>query len=373
MTKVKFLFILLFLFVNSCSYGVSENNSSRWVIAVYVAGDNNLSSYATFDLGEMMELGSDNDIRVVVLCDRGEGTTVYEVKKGWLEPIEGFGNLNTGSPDTLRLFLKTLFNRYSFTNIALIVWDHGNGWEVASIDDTSRDVLTMYEIYSVLRDEGIHLDFLGFDECLAGMLEVFYTFKDFADVIVASEASEPGNGWDYKGFIEAFRKTDLSSFSLGKAAVDSYYTFYKDYCGETGVEDCILTAVNSTDVNNIVNSLEKIVSYYSTLTFSDFKIARSNSLYADSYYADYIDLYSFAENLASVSSDAALIQEANNLKVFLGKIYVRSAFNRLKGISIFFPDNSSSLSNEYFSYSYISPYNLFTNTNWDEFLESFVN
>ncbi|SNR84783.1 clostripain-related cysteine peptidase [Desulfurobacterium atlanticum] len=374
MSWIKLIFLFALLGVFSCSYEVSDNRYSKWVVAVYMAGDNNLSDYATLDLKEMMDAGSDENVRVVVLCDRGEGTTVYEVKNGWLEPVEGFGNLNTGSPDTLKLFLDSIFHHYSFSNLALVVWDHGNGWEIASIDDTSKDYLTMYEIYKVLKDNSIHLGFLGFDECLAGMVEVFYTFKDFADVMVASEASEPGNGWDYKGLIEVFRKTDLSPFSLGKAAVDSYYTFYRDYCAETGVEDCVLAAVNSTDMDGVVNSLENIVSFYSPSTSLDFKIARENSLYVDPYFSDYIDLYSFADSLFTVSSDEILVQEINNLKSALDKFYVRSVFNKLKGVSIYFPQSASDISpEEYYNYSYFSPYNLFTQTNWDEFLESFVN
>ncbi|WP_456395688.1 clostripain-related cysteine peptidase [Desulfurobacterium sp.] len=357
-------FISLFLF--SCGY--QENNNATWVFAVYMAGDNNLSDYATLDLKEMMDTGSNDNVKVVVLCDRGEGTTFYEVKKGWLEPVKQYGNLNTGDSATLSLFLNDIKSRYSYQKMALVFWDHGDGWQDAAFDDSSRSFLKMSEIKRVLDAENFHVDFLGFDECLAGMAEVFYTFKDDSNVTVASEAAEPGFGWNYKDLIERLKKNYFwDGEDLGKAAVDSYYQFYSNktaYCQP----DCTLAAVtakNATDITYYINLLASYGLNGTASLLQDYYGARNNSLEPEPvYFPFYVDLYSFAQNLNATTTDLNVKTAAINLMSVIGGIYFKSTNSTLKGVSIYFPNDTYDYFDTYFNASI----NEFAETLWDDFL-----
>ncbi|OMH40273.1 hypothetical protein BLW93_06195 [Desulfurobacterium indicum] len=333
-----------------------------------MAGDNSLSDYATLDLKEMMDAGADDNVKVVVLCDRGEGTTLYEVKKGWLEPVESFGNLDTGDPSTLALFLDAIKNRYSYKKIALVFWDHGDGWQDAAFDDSSRSSLKMSEIKRILDSRNFHVDFLGFDECLAGMAEVFYTFKNSSNVTVASEASEPGFGWDYKDLIERLKRNySWNGEDLGKAAVDSYYQFYTnrtEYCQP----DCTLAAVtgkNATDITYYVNLLASYGLNGTVSLLQDYYYARDNSLEPEPvYFPFYVDLYSFSKSLNATTTDLNVKIAATNLMSVIGGIYFKSTNSSLKGVSIYFPNDVY----DYFDAYFNSSVNEFTGTLWDDFL-----
>ncbi|WP_456425908.1 clostripain-related cysteine peptidase [Desulfurobacterium sp.] len=362
----KLFFILLIPFLFSCGY--RESSYTKWIFAVYVAGDNNLSTFATYDVGEMMRAGSDDNVRVVVLCDRGNGTTLYEVKKGWLEPVERFRNLDTGNPYTLKLFLKKIVEKYRFSRVALVVWDHGDGWENAAFDDSAEDSLKMAEIKQVLDDLSFHLDFLGFDECLAGMTEVFYTFRNFANVTVASEAPEPGFGWDYFSLIEKLKEhPDWQGEALGRAAVDTYYQFYSnrtEYC----YPECTLSAVSSSNASDIASAVNLFASYALNGTpslFQEIYSARSNATEPETeYFPFYADLYSFADEINATTTSIEVKNAAVQIMAVLKGIYFKSTGANLKGVSIYFPNERDNFFIDYFNDSL----NTFSSTLWDDFL-----
>ncbi|WP_457568662.1 clostripain-related cysteine peptidase [Desulfurobacterium sp.] len=362
------VFVLIFSFAFFVSCGYREDNSSSWIFAVYMAGDNNLSSYVTYDLGEMMAAGSDSNVRVLVLCDRGAGTTLYEVRKGWLKPVKVFGNLDTGNPATLKLFIEEIKNRFSFKKAAIVLWDHGDGWEDAAFDNTASSALKMADIKKVFNDTDFHPEFLGFDECLAGMAEVFYTFKDIANITVASEASEPGYGWEYASLINSLKKhPEWKGEDLGKAAVDVYYQFYSnrtDYCQP----ECTLASVSSENASAIAAAVNLFASRAingTSALLQDISSARDNTTEPESYYFPfYADLYSFADKINETVADPGIKDAAVAIMDAVRGIYFKSTGSELNGVSIYFPDSRE----EYFEDYFNTTLNDFSATLWDDFL-----
>ncbi len=333
-----------------------------------MAGDNNLSTAAVSDIGEMMDVGSDSNVTTVILCDRGNGTAIYEVRKGWLKPLKILGNLDTGSPGTLRLFLDEIKKEYTFDKFALVFWDHGDGWEDAAFDDSSHNALKMTDIKNTLKSSDLHLDFLGFDECLSGMAEVFYTFKDISNVTVASEAPEPGFGWDYTSLLYSLdNHSDWDGETFGKVAVDVFYNFYSSYSYFCQPE-CTLAAVtsrNATDISNTVNNLAFYGLTGSDTLLNEFIAARNNATEPESqYFPFYVDLYSLANNLNSTVSNATVKLEALKLMEEIKGIYFKTTGSSLHGVSIYFPNDTSEYLDNYFNVTS----NAFASTLWDDFL-----
>ena len=70
-------------------------------------------------------------------------------------------------------------------------------------------------------------DVVGTDACLMQMAEVDYEIKDSVDYIVASEETEPGDGYTYDLFLGPVVKNPaMSAMELGKAAVNGYANHY---------------------------------------------------------------------------------------------------------------------------------------------------
>ncbi|MDB4022412.1 clostripain-related cysteine peptidase, partial [Litorivicinus sp.] len=77
------------------------------------------------------------------------------------------------------------------------------------------------------------LDLVGFDACLMQTYEVGLELASIANVMVASQETEPGDGWDYQGFLNSLAANPYaSSETLGGYIVDSYDSSY-DSVSET--------------------------------------------------------------------------------------------------------------------------------------------
>ena len=84
--------------------------SAKWTFMVYVAGYNNLSSFASKDLTEMRKVGSSEAVKVAVFIKRAEQQAAHRIivgKDGKNEERENLGpDVDSGSPQTLLDFIR---------------------------------------------------------------------------------------------------------------------------------------------------------------------------------------------------------------------------------------------------------------------------
>lgn len=228
--------------------------AARWTVLVYMAGDNDLSEAAARDLQEMRAVGSTAALNIVAEVDRAgdEGTRRIRVgRDGEGELVESLGETDSGSPETLDAFLAWAEERFPAERTALVLWNHGGGWQPEELDRIARDVgapagapgeaaeraasslggaffrstletvlrlptpeeraicsddgsghsLDMVELDRVLGQaaarRGRPFDLLGMDACLMSSFEVAYQVAPHARWLVASEEIAPNEGWPY--------------------------------------------------------------------------------------------------------------------------------------------------------------------------------
>lgn len=221
------------------------------VLMVYQDGDNNLDSDAVADLKEMQAANVDSAawLHVYVLQDRASSssapdTRLYQVHSGSLTELAApkLGlkvgtkeELNMGNPATLSNFIEDVKAiAPAGSDYYLVLWNHGSGWRDGSmaddpattlkevcVDDTNGDSLYTHELSSALDGKGLTL--IGFDACLMAMAEVAYELRNDARVMVASEETEPGSGWDYTALLTRFaRETTPTPQRFGEILVQTY-------------------------------------------------------------------------------------------------------------------------------------------------------
>ncbi|MEY2529882.1 MAG: hypothetical protein QOJ05_1972 [Verrucomicrobiota bacterium] len=254
-----------------------------WTFLVYMAGDNDLDPNGVQDLKEMKRVGTNAAINVVAQFDSESNkhrTTRYLLTKGpklATDVVGTLGNTNTGDPKNLIDFAAWGIANYPADRYALILWNHGQGWDdtdifeddrhrslrrVATgrvrhalfhkpvrqliqnepndpaitrailIDDNAKDFLDNLEMKKVL--EAVHkklgrkLDLLGMDACLMSMPEVGYQMREHVAFTVGSEETEPVDGWPYEQILGLLTKTPaVTPESLGKIVVKEYLASYK--------------------------------------------------------------------------------------------------------------------------------------------------
>ncbi|HWQ65643.1 MAG TPA: clostripain-related cysteine peptidase [Methanospirillum sp.] len=197
--------------------------SGKILIAVYASGSN-LETDLDLITGDIRQLvtGANSttpDILEVVVAYGGSQKPGWQGMKvanssGLTTDLEDdcLGNLshtilnypdaNMGSADALSMFIRIVNDRYQYDRVFLILIGHGEAYTGMLTDQNhDDDPLTLPEFKSALESGGKNVELIGLDSCLMGSIEVASAITGFADYLIASEESEPAEGWEYQTWI----------------------------------------------------------------------------------------------------------------------------------------------------------------------------
>lgn len=358
--------------VNNSNLIVEDNNELNvrsYTFMVYLNGADleseyyeeydSYSSAATDDLKEMMEVGSNENLNVIV--ETG-GTSHWTnsaidatqnqrwlIKKGELEKLADIGNKNIGDPQTLTDFIVWTVENYPAEKYFLDFWNHGGGPLIGfGVDELNNfDGLTLNEIQKALDDAyektGVKFEAIGFDACLMASLETAHIISPYAKYLVASEEVEPGHGWNYTPILEEIiENPNIDGKDLGRIIADSFYNQAKQW----GTNDSItLSVINLGEIDKVVKALDDLV-----LELEDYiseperlKIVSKGRSKAEAYggnsnhegFSEIIDLSDFARNISEEYTEAkTLIKAIEDAVVYKVQGSTRQYG---KGLSIYFP------------------------------------
>lgn len=302
---------------------VPAANRARWTILVFINADNNLEPAAIANINQMERVGSSEDINIVVQVDRSPGydtsdgnwtgTRRYLVTRDQTSAIQStllqdMGELDMGSPGTLKNFVQWGMASYPSDRTMLVMWDHGRGWRTAraprepvksiSYDDTSGTNLSVGELASAL-NAGQKLDVIAFDACLMGMIEIAYALRDRANWMVASEENVPFNGQPYDRFLSALAgNPDMTAPQLGQAMAQAYIGYYGP--GSLTTESVIDLSKMSGLTSQIKLLAQDLAANRNSYSDALESIRAATQRYDNDVdiYADYKDLYDYARRIS---------------------------------------------------------------------------
>jgi hypothetical protein len=196
--------------------GSEPPEPARWLVAVWMDGDNNLERFIDDDIDEL-ERAKVDGVNIVVQADRSPEHTegggdwtdtrrfeiVADTERGPVSPlIEELGEVDMGDGTELAAFLQWAWERYPADRVAVILWNHGGGFWIAS-DDTSRSKIFLHdgELNAALQPlvdlRGAPIDLVAFDACNMGEWEVAATLAGQVRVMTASQAWVDFEGYAY--------------------------------------------------------------------------------------------------------------------------------------------------------------------------------
>lgn len=226
----KILFILaLFL---SC--GSTVLFATDWTVLVYMAADNDLSSYAIQDIIQMERAVQAENLKLVVQVDLPEyGAKRYLIKENqssWISSpvLQNLGTIDSGDPRQLKDFIRWGFGRYPSQHKMLIIWSHADSWYknpkyIAPDQDTGNVIGVANGELSDALGAGPKLDILLFDACSMQSVEIVHTLRHYADIIVGSADQVPVNGFPYNTIVPVLAgDPELLAAKLPKLYTDSY-------------------------------------------------------------------------------------------------------------------------------------------------------
>ncbi len=378
---------------------------------VYMAADNNLEGAAIDDINEMEAVNLPDNVNVVVLVDRAEG---YDTSNGdWtnaraglithdnntsrissqLESVsdlgwataEADGELNMGRQAVLTEFLDWGVSNFAADNYGVVIWNHGGGLAGSAWDDSAgHDNLSVAEVTAALQassqvhDNGGNYGLVGFDACLQAIAGQAFDLRTadgngwLADVFVASEDLEPGDGWDYTALLQRVAANpNLSMQDLGAAVVETYDSFYGGRSTQSALDtsgfDAVLTALDAF-VDAIDPSGDGSAGGATADDWEAMVQARTQA--RQFYNADYRDLGGFMQAIADNGNVTTQIQAAaQGVASALENSLIRQVdVSGANGLTIYLPSNTSAASSWYNENNFA----FLGETRWDDFLSMFT-
>ena len=416
------------------SYGSSEagNNQTpflkvalqdkpKWTILVYMCTDGpDLEPYAMQNINEMEEIGSTDEVNVIVQVDGYDGsdlgfseTRMYYITEdsdhssiGSIrlddgDPLDPLGELDMGDYHELINFAVWGFTNYPAEHYALVIYSHGDGW-YKGVDETPfeepflgfgwdthpnpgshidvsdgdwQDAL--FQIYDANATLGRKIDLVGFEACLMQMWEVLDITKDYADYQVASEALMWASGWAYDDILTVLvANPSLNAQDLGLVIVDAAI----DESGQRTQSSVQLNHVSTltTAVGDLANELITAMenATYQTL-ISNIRVDLRSDCYEydvnDNETCDdhHVDLYELASRLhdagelpAELRNAAEAVTDAVSYAVSWNR--TSPSYDWSEGIAIYYPYTPAS-----YDYTYEN-LPVSESTMWNEFISGRV-
>jgi hypothetical protein len=406
--------------------------SAKWTFMVYVAGYNSLSSFAGKDLAEMRKVGSSEGLKVAVFVKRLEQQAAHRIivgKDGKAEERENLGaNVDSGSPQTLLDFIRWAKAKAPAERYALIIWNHGSGWDpldfdelyehvkavgvtprelsvraasqlgrslfrptletalskpnagaraIASDDGTghSLDTLELGEVLAKAHKElGRPLDLLGMDACLMSCLEVAYQSEKDVRAVVSSEELEPGDGWPYDKILADLRSNpSMDGAALGRVVVKRYIESYKAHEELWPVTMC---AIHSAGIEPFADALDTFTMALRRAIKDDdvdaTRLLRAHTRSAR-FEGDLVDLRTLCEHVRSQPFETAVKSAAKKVLDALkpgGDFVVANAalgesVAHCGGVTAYLPAPTDEISPYYKDLRFAERHG------WDEFLRSY--
>jgi len=363
-----------------------ENQHKKWLVLLYSAGDNNLYSYLFDDLDELEKVGSDENTHMVSIADQGNyGKQWKQAKTFYLYPdpklgkinspvIENLGKVNTADPEFMGTKIGELIKKFPADHVAVIISDHGAGWEGAVEDDTHIKFMSLNEIKQALAKAveigGKKIDILGWDACLMAMAEVGYELRDFAKYMVASEQLEGADGWPYgrifgKTLADVLKvaqqmmliNVDVEPRDLATMIVKAAANFTHSIK--------TLSAVDLEKANLVAEKTNALAQAIMDNP-QDFKTVKSIISKTERFYGTFRDLGHFAKQLSQANVSDQVKQAAtelvNALNEYVVKEFHTNAHPNATGVSVEMPTWGGP------SYSYQDT-SFAKDTLWDEMLK----
>ena len=336
------------------------DDAGTWTIMVFMNGDNNLESAGIEDLNEMEGVsGLDAaGIRVLVLFDRSPGydtsngdwtgTRLYRVvydtngvdatiiserlasAELGLSASGDADELDMGDYENISGFVSFAKKNYPADNYAFIIWNHGDGWRAAlpsekdddsedefkavSFDDSSVTCLYTQDVRLGLQGRGMAV--IGFDACYEGMIEVAYEIRNEAAVMIGSEETEPGDGWEYDIWLNSFKSSAKTPRALAAAIVDAYEARYAATASAT------LAGIDLSKIDTVMARLNSHSSaLYSQITTSAIRMEVLDVIRDDTEtffygcaYDHSRDIWDMAEKIKQNAPSVSVDSEADALK-----------------------------------------------------------
>lgn len=349
-----------------------KQEKKKWTVLVYIAGVNNLFKYAIRNIRQMMQVGSNSELNIIIHFDfhiRGmqKMTKRFYVERDKLKQIGNFHPHDSGDAKNLINAVSWAASNYPSEYFSLILWNHGTGscdphfmrklanpqdlfyynqntkkialdrskeflkyiknddmeedgnGKGICFDDTTKNYLdnkklsfALEKITEVLKKK---IDVMLFDACLMGGVEIADLCAPYINFLVSSEEVVLGPGYNYAMMLKPLQKENITPYEFSIQAVKVYAQTYAPIS-----HDFTQSALNLSIMEEFRNEFKYFTELLINYILNDsknnlkktIKLSASKEMVTHFSEPSYIDLRHFLDNILFFISQ-------NSMKINLSK------------------------------------------------------
>jgi len=342
-----FFFVVILIFF-SCERESHEPESiiGRQVL-FYMIADNNLDYFAVNDINEMEQGFAESDTsncEVLVFIDRGTNgkpshpylmkivpDTTALIKSEILKVYPETNSANSQNLQRVLSDMESLTEKH-YRSKGLVLWSHGNAWlppETSLYSDRDKivDTTAVKKIKSFGLDEDFstsdhkemdivemadalspyHFDYILFDACFMGTIEVAYQLKNVCDYMISSPTEVLSAGFPYNRIMPDLLSSNFDPIRVARQK-------HEFYSGQKGI-------LNSSSVSVVKTSkLDELARFYKTelstkmgnidIGTEDVAYNKYNLQQFDRLKAEFLfDMYDFTEKVCKSEKQLSLLSQ----------------------------------------------------------------
>ena len=154
-------------------------------------------------------------------------------------------------------------------NLGLIVGSHGSSWyniiytRALGYDGSTSNAINLPDMVEAMETLEKPFEFILFDACYMGTMEVAYEFRHVADYQISSVMEVPAYGFPYDYFLGDLFKGTVDGY---KEVCQSFVDYYKSVYDEGKTAWGTIALIDSKEVENMTQAVrQQIVSHKDTL------------------------------------------------------------------------------------------------------------
>jgi hypothetical protein len=287
----------------------------------------------------------------------------------------------------LSSFLQWGIKSFPAQRYGVIMWDHGGQWDGGFGGDESNgeNGMNVFDLRNAIQSAMVgtgvkRLDFLAFDTCLMGGLEVLGQFADLTKLYIADPEIDYGEGWDYSASLGYLQKNpSVSVTDFGKREVSTWVAHHNE--DEADLRYRAHAAYDTTQFANVLKAVKTLNTSLQTDWNDESDVLSSLRSKVTEYSISpeepkaprpYVDLGDLASLFLAKSSSSDLRNAAKNLISSIDKMVFAKALGQnnksARALSVWMPADRSKLPDENTMLAY-NKLNSSVSSGWDDFLK----
>lgn len=359
------IFIILLLLFFSCK-NVSEEYLSERTVLIYMVAENNLDPFSIKDINEMESAWNNSfNGNLLVYLDRSEGASsphpslfkiTYDNEEKVISPIvKIYKEQDSTKKEVINGILKYVIKNFPAKSHGLVFWSHGSGWLPKDFEKEKSRSFGLDKGNSINIDElasviPIKYDFIIFDACYIGTIEVAYELKDKCDFLIFSSSEVLSDGYPYNEITPHFFEEKIDYRKIATA----FYDFYNNN-EDIYKKSATVSIINTSELSNLANTVEKMINYNPKIFSIDSskiqEFALSWEMSELFYDMGHFIYRSYEESMIPENLKDEIFTQLNKTVIYKAatpRFFDILEINNFSGLSIYFYDKEKSNLNSYY-------------------------